>query len=42
MKQIRTIFIAGLLVLVPVIGTYAILELVVGLVDSVFGGILTN
>lgn len=42
MKQIKAIFIAGLLVLVPVIGTYAILDLVVGLVDSVFGGVLSS
>jgi len=42
MKQIRTIFVAGLLILVPVIGTYAILELVVGLVDGIFGPLLTS
>jgi len=42
MKQIRAIFISGLLVLVPVIGTVFIIDIIVGLVDSIFGGILTS
>lgn len=42
MKTIKNIFIAGVLILVPIIGTYAILDFMVGLIDSVFGGILTS
>ena len=42
MKHIRAIFIAGLLVLVPVIGTVFIIDVLVGLVDSIFGGVLTS